>query len=77
MRKAAAVLMIALLPSMAFAEEPPGPPTARTEAQKKEDAAIEKAYEQVTRAVRGRSSAPVKVDPWQGVRPAPPDNAKR
>ena len=73
----AAAFMIALLGGAAFAQDQQqGPPTARTDAQKKEDAEIEKAYKQMQKAVGGKS-APAKLDPWQGVRSTPPDNPKR
>jgi hypothetical protein len=51
-------------------------PFARTDAQKKKDAEVEKAYEEVIKADKAHT-APVKVDPWQSIRPADDDSAKR
>lgn len=76
MRKIAiAAIMIALLPASAFAEEHTGPPTARTDSEKKNDEAIDKAYRDTMK--RMDSSTAVKSDdPWQTIRPAPGDNTK-
>jgi hypothetical protein len=46
--------------------------TARSEAQKKDDEAIDRAYRAATRGDRGPAA---KVDPWAAVRPA--DNDKK
>jgi len=71
-----AAIMIALLPAAAYAQAPPrGSPTARTDAQKKHDAEIDKAYRE---AVKSDASAKLPPpDPWQTVRPAPTDTTKR
>jgi hypothetical protein len=76
-RLAIAAIMIVLLPASAFAEEEHGPATARTDSEKKSDAAIDKAYQDAVKRMDG-SGKPVKVDdPWQTIRPAPSDGAKR
>jgi hypothetical protein len=51
-------------------------PFARTEAQKRRDAEVEKAYEEVLKADKAHT-APVKVDPWQSIRPAGDTAANR
>ena len=73
-----AAMMIALLPASAYSQEHQ-PATTRTDAQKKADAEIEKAYQQATKGMKGQAtSAPAKPwDPWQTVRPATGDSAKR
>jgi hypothetical protein len=64
-------IVVALLTFPAHAQQDnKGPPTARTDAQKQEDADIDKAYRNATRRERG--PAP-KVDPWAVVRPADSD----
>src|ERR1700684_1905748 len=75
--------MIALLPATANSQmgrqEDPArnqSPFARTDAQKKKDAEVEKAYEEVLKADKAHT-APVKGDPWQSIRPAGDDTAKR
>jgi hypothetical protein len=75
--------MITLLPAsansqMARSQDPARnqSPFDRTEAQKKKDAEVEKAYEEVLRADKAHT-ATVKVDPWQSIRPAGDDTAKR
>jgi len=75
--------MITLLPATAYAQmgrsQDPArnqSPFARTDAQKKKDAEVEKAYEEVLKADKAHT-APVKVDPWQSIRPAGDDTAKR
>jgi hypothetical protein len=76
-RLAIAAVMIALLPAPTYAQEK-GPPTARTDAEKKRAAEIEKAYKDtLNRMDNGKSAAP--ADPWQDVRPAPAtaDTSKR
>jgi len=72
-------MMIALLPASAYAQQEDGPPTsARTNQQKKEDAQIEKAYQEMIKRSRGQAApAPAKTDPWQTVRPADGDKTKR
>ena len=75
--------MITLLPATAYAQtgrqQDPArnqSPFARTDAQKKKDAEVEKAYEEVLKADKAHT-APVKADPWQSIRPAGDDTAKR
>lgn len=70
-----AAVVTALLPAAAYSEEHQRP-TARTDEQKKEDAAIEKAYERVMKGVNAQT-APSKYDPWQTVRPAGSQSANR
>jgi hypothetical protein len=72
---AIATMIIAFLAVPAYSQDGPPPPAARTDKQKKEDAAVEKAYEDVLK--REKSNGPaVKSDPWQTVRPAGGDNTK-
>ena len=76
MRKLAiAAVMIALLPASAFGESE----TARTDEQKKKDAEIQKAYEQVIRDTKNQAppASNTKSDPWGNLRPATSDNSKR
>ena len=72
-----AAMMIALLPATAYSQHQPA--TARTDAQKKEDAEIEKAYQEVTKGKKGQA-APAKTDPWDPwhtIRPAAGGSAKK
>jgi hypothetical protein len=62
--------MLAMLARPALAE---GPLTARTDAQKDEDARIDRAYKAAT---RGADAPAAKVDPWATVRPADADAKK-
>lgn len=71
-----AALMIALLPVSAYAEEQHGPATVRTDKEKKEDDAIDKAYRERMKYL-GAGGQAVKTDPWQSVRPAGGDSTKR
>jgi hypothetical protein len=68
-------MIIAFLTASAFAQENKGPPTRRTDAQKQEDADIDKAYKAATD--RGPAPPAPKTDPWQTVRPATPEKPKR
>jgi len=70
----AAATIIALLTTSAYAQESKAPLTRRSDSEKKNDADIDKAYRAATD--RGQTPAP-KIDPWQTVRPAPPDKPKR
>ncbi len=45
-------------------------PTARTDAEKKEDRDVDRAYRA---AIRGEPASSAKVDPWGKVRPAETD----
>ncbi len=70
-----AAVMIAMLPVTASAQDK-GPLTARTDAEKKKDAEIEKAYKDAIKKAGGEPHA-APSDPWQSVRPAPADNPKQ
>ena len=70
----AAATIVALLTTSAYAQETKAPLTRRSDSEKKNDADIDKAYRAATD--RGQTPAP-KIDPWQTVRPAPPDKPKR
>ncbi|MGO9050139.1 MAG: hypothetical protein ACLQFW_25205 [Xanthobacteraceae bacterium] len=61
---------IALLPASAFAQEDKGPPTARTDAEKKADAAIDQAYQDAVKRIDASKKSVTTNDPWQTVRPA-------
>ncbi len=67
---AAAAAMVVLQSVPAFAQDN-GRPTRRTEAQKEEDATVDKAYRAATKG--DRSLPIVKVDPWRSVRSADDD----
>ena len=72
----ATVILMALLPASAYPQGQRGPPTVRSDAEKKEDAAIDKAYQQAIKG--GGDKKPVaKKDPWDTVRPAANDTMKR
>jgi hypothetical protein len=75
-RVAIAAVMIALLPVSAYPQENAGPPTARTDREKKDDAAIDKAYQDAVKRTGNKGQA-AKSDPWQTVRPAGADSTKR
>jgi uncharacterized protein YecT (DUF1311 family) len=74
-----AAMLVALLPAPAYPQddsENRGPMTVRSDKEKKQDAAIDKAYQDaMKRAEATRQSA--KTDPWQSVRPATNDGTKR
>ena len=68
---AAIVFALLALPAIpVHAQQNQGPPTRRTDAQKKEDADIDQAYRNAT---RGGPATAAKVDPWSKVRPADGD----
>ena len=71
-----AALMMALLPLAAYAQGAPprGPATVRTEAEKKRDAEIDRAYKEALK--RDASVKQPPPDPWQTIRPAPTDTTK-
>ena len=72
---ATATVIITLLTLPAYSQQGNAPITARTDKEKKEDAAIEKAYEDTLK--KERSSGPaVKSDPWQTIRPTGGDSTK-
>jgi hypothetical protein len=74
-RFAIATMILALLSVSAYSQQDNGPPTARTDKEKKADAATEKAYEDALK--RERSNGPaVKSDPWQTIRPTGGDSTK-
>jgi hypothetical protein len=73
-----AAMMIALLPASAYSQGDAPPKTTRTDQQKKEDAEIEKAYQQMMKRSKGQAApAPAQTDPWQTVRPAGGDSTRR
>jgi len=67
-----AAVMIVLLPATAYAQHQPA--TLRTDEQKKEDAEINKAYQEVK---KGMKSEHAKFDPWHMERPAAGDKTKK
>jgi hypothetical protein len=74
-------VIVALLPAAAAysqeEQQSEKPTSLRSKAQKNEDAAIEKAYQEMINRTKGQpKSAPPKTDPWHSVRPAD-DSAKR
>jgi len=69
---AIAAMMIVLLPASAYAQRK-GPVTARTDLELKNDAAIDKDYQDTLK--RTSNKKPVKQDPWQSVRPSASDTA--
>jgi hypothetical protein len=78
-----AAMMLMLLHAAAYSQvtvgngggEDKGPPTARTDKEKKSDEAIEKAYEQAVKRERELSPS-AKSDPWGGIRSSGNDSAK-
>jgi hypothetical protein len=64
-----AAILFVLLPVSAYAQNQ-DPPTARTDAEKKHDAEVNKAYQDALKRM-GDSGQPANTDPWQSVRPAP------
>jgi len=67
---AIATVMIALLPAIAYAEGDKAATQTRTDEQKKEDDASERAYQEVIKATEGTKPKPMpKIDPWHQVRP--------
>jgi hypothetical protein len=68
-----ATVLIAFLPASAYSQ---APATARTDKERKEDAEIDKAYEDATKRIQDKKQ-PLATDPWQTVRPATSDNTKR
>jgi hypothetical protein len=64
-----AATLFVLLPVSAYAQYQ-GPPTARTDIEKKRDAETSKAYQDTLKRM-GDSGQPANADPWQSVRPAP------
>ncbi len=70
-----AAMLIALLPAPASAQAPKGSPTERTDADKKRDAEIDRAYRDTLK--RNAVAPPPAADPWQTIRPANTDTAKQ
>jgi uncharacterized membrane protein len=70
-----AAAMMTVLPVSAYAQEK-GPPTARSEAEKKRDAEIEKAYKDAIKRM-GNDAKAAPSDPWQSVRPPANDTPKQ
>jgi hypothetical protein len=75
-RFAFAAVMIVLLPASAYAQEERGPPTVRSEREMKDDAAIDKKYQETVKRAKDSEKA-AKTDPWQTVRPIGSDTTKR
>jgi hypothetical protein len=69
-----AAMMIALLPASAYSQQ--NKPPLRSDKQMKDDAEIDKAYQETVKRSKGNGQA-AKSDPWQTVRPAGDDNTKR
>jgi len=69
-------MMIAFLPVSAYAQQDKGPPTARTQSEMKNDAAIDSAYKRAMKNTDDNSKKAAKTDPWQTIRPADGDNTK-
>lgn len=65
-RVACLVLLLGLLPRVALAQEHKGPLTARTDAEKKHDAEIDRAYRAAIKD--GDLAKSAKTDPWQTIR---------
>ena len=74
-RLVVAAMIIALLPAPASAQAPKGSATERTDADKRKDAEIDKAYRDALK--RNSVSPAAKVDPWQTIRPADTDAPKQ
>jgi hypothetical protein len=70
-------LMIALLPAAAYSQaaRPKGPLTNRTDAEKKNDEAIDKAYQEQLKNPQFSKQSSKSSDPWQSIRSD--DNTKR
>jgi hypothetical protein len=65
--------MIVVVPLFASAEERRGPPTARTDGEKKQDAVVDKEYQETIKRMKVHEQS-IKPDPWQTVRPPAADN---
>jgi hypothetical protein len=75
MKKFAIATMIIALTMIAYSQQGSAQITARTDKEKKADAAIEKAYEESLK--REKSNGPaVKSDPWQTIRPGASNNTR-
>jgi hypothetical protein len=71
----ATAMIIAFLTTSAFAQQSERQTTRRSDAEKKEDADVDKAYKAATD--RGQAPAAPKKDPWHTVRPATTDKPQR
>jgi hypothetical protein len=81
-----AITLIALLPASAYAqfsasggdagEQSKGPATARTDKEKKQDAAVDKAYRDTVNRIGGKPQ-PATTDPWGSIRSTGGDSAKK
>jgi hypothetical protein len=73
--------MMAMLPATAYSQQGPSPnksPWERSAEQKRKDAEVDQAYKDAIKATKDKGqAAPTAIDPWQTVRPAATDNAKR
>ncbi len=76
MKKCIIAVLIALLPAAAVAQNK-GPPTVRSDYEKKQDADIDKQYRDARKRVIGAPSQAASADPWQTVRPAPTDTTTK
>jgi hypothetical protein len=75
MKRLTIATVIIALTMFAYSQQGNAQITERTDKEKKEDAAIEKAYEDSLK--REKSNGPtVKSDPWQTIRPGAGDNPK-
>jgi Ni/Co efflux regulator RcnB len=70
-----AAVLVALVPAPVLAQAPKGAPTERTDADKKRDAEIDKAYRDSLK--RNSVAPPAKSDPWGTIRPANTDTTKQ
>jgi hypothetical protein len=75
MKRFAIATIVIGLTLIAYSQQCNAQITARTDKEKKADAAIEKAYEDSLKKEKSYGPA-VKSDPWQTIRPAASDNTK-
>jgi hypothetical protein len=75
MKRFAIASIIIALTMIGYSQQGNAQLTARTDKEKKADAAIEKAYEDSLKKQRINGPA-VKSDPWQTIRPAGSDSTK-
>lgn len=71
---AIAAILMALLPASALAQEKKGPPTVRSDSEKKHDAEIDQAYRRTLKGTDEKAK-PTSTDPWGSLRPAGGGNA--
>ncbi len=64
------ILALATVPALAQRT----PLTGRSDEQKKQDAEVDKAYQNTMRAIGGNKGPAAPVDPWGNVRPAQANN---